>query len=465
MADEPLFDRAALVRAGRALNRFKHRHGRVVAAGVAIAAGSLSALALAVAPLAPDPADLPQRVIVEDVQPLEVLPQLEALADHPVELSRTVVVRGPEALHGILRRAGVPDAAAAAQLQKDPAVAAALSARGTRSFELRSSGSGQLLQLRVRQAAKDTLAATHFQRLTTRVVDGRWVTQAETLPLATTPRLASGTIRSSLFAATDEVGLPDAVATQLAEIFSGDIDFHRQLRKGDTFSVVYEALMADDEPAPWDSGAGRVLAAEFVNAGRIHQAIWFQAPGDPKGGYYDANGASRKRQFLASPMEFSRVTSGFAMRLHPILRQWRAHRGVDYAAPVGTPVRSVGDGVVEFAGRQGGYGNVVEIRHTKDQTTLYAHLSRIDVKPGQRVEQGRTIGAVGSTGMSTGPHLHFEFRVAGVHQDPLQLARQREQVPLDPSHLERFGSVSRTMQVKLDWALTAAPDPGQPRFE
>jgi murein DD-endopeptidase MepM/ murein hydrolase activator NlpD len=465
MAAPPLIDAASLARLGESLSRFKREHGRVVLAAVAVGAATLSALAVAIAPLAPDPSLLPRQTITEEVSPLPVLPQLEALAEHPLELSRTVIVRGPDALHEILRRAGLSDPAAVAQLRTDAAVVAALKARGTRSFELRSAADGQLLQLRVRQAAAAPAPAMHFERLTARRVDDRWVSEVETLPLSTSPRFASGTIRSSLFAATDAVGLPDPVATQLVEVFSGDIDFHRQLRKGDTFSLVYEALTADGEPAPWDAGTGRVLAAEFVNDGRTHQAIWFQAPGDAKGGYYDASGNSRRRQFLASPLEFSRQTSGFAMRLHPILREWRAHRGVDYAAPTGTPVRTVGDGVVQFAGWQGGYGKVVEVRHTADRTTLYAHLSRIDVKVGERVEQGRTIGAVGSTGMSTGPHLHFEFRVAGVHQDPAILARQREAQPLAAASLQRFGEHARTMRVKLDWAASTLPEPGRPRFE
>jgi murein DD-endopeptidase MepM/ murein hydrolase activator NlpD len=157
-----------------------------------------------------------------------------------------------------------------------------------------------------------------------------------------------------------------------------------------------------------------VLAAEFVNAGRTHQAVWF-VDGQGRGAYFGPDGLSRRRAFLASPLEFSRVTSGFAMRFHPLLKSWRAHLGVDYGAPTGTAVRSVGDGVVHFAGRQNGYGNVVEVQHGNERSTLYAHLSRIDVRKGQRVEQGESLGAVGATGWATGPHLHFEFRVAGHH--------------------------------------------------
>jgi murein DD-endopeptidase MepM/ murein hydrolase activator NlpD len=243
------------------------------------------------------------------------------------------------------------------------------------------------------------------------------------------------------------------VAAQLAEIFSADIDFHRELRKDDSFSVVYEALTADGEVIPWNDGAGRVLAAEFVNKGRAYHALWFSGA-DGKGAYFGLDGRSNRRSFLASPMEFSRVTSGFAMRLHPLLNTWRKHLGVDYGAPIGTPVRTVGEGTVEFAGWQNGYGNVVQIQHGGDRSTLYAHLSRIDVRKGQQVEQGQRVGAVGMTGWSTGPHLHFEFRIHGQHQDPIQVAKASEPVMLDPGARERFAAAAKALQAKLDIAET-----------
>jgi murein DD-endopeptidase MepM/ murein hydrolase activator NlpD len=258
-------------------------------------------------------------------------------------------------------------------------------------------------------------------------------------------------ISSSLFAASDEAGVPDAIAIQIAEIFAADIDMHRELRRGDTFSVVYESMTADGEAIGWGQSSGRVLATEFVNAGKTHQAVWYRGA-DGRGAYFDETGQSKKRSFLSSPMEFSRVTSGFAMRLHPIHQVWRKHLGVDYAAPTGTPVRSVGDGVVEFAGRQGGYGNVVQIRHANDRSTLYAHLSRIHVRNGQRVEQGERVGAVGTTGWSTGPHLHFEFRVNGEHRDPLKIAKASETMTLPAAAKADFAALARSLQAQLDVA-------------
>jgi murein DD-endopeptidase MepM/ murein hydrolase activator NlpD len=227
---------------------------------------------------------------------------------------------------------------------------------------------------------------------------------------------------------------------------------HRELRRGDTFSVVYEVLTADGEAVPW-SQTGRVLAAEFINGGKSHQAVWYR-DANGRGSYFDLQGQSKKRAFLASPLEFSRVSSGFAMRFHPIQQKWRQHLGVDYAAPTGTAVRTIGDGSVEFAGWQNGYGNVVQIKHSNERSTLYAHMSRLDVKKGQRVEQGQRVGAVGSTGWSTGPHLHLEFRVNGVHQDPLRVAKASEAVAIAPAAKTEFAALAQTLQVKLDVAET-----------
>jgi murein DD-endopeptidase MepM/ murein hydrolase activator NlpD len=215
--------------------------------------------------------------------------------------------------------------------------------------------------------------------------------------------------------------------------------------------VVYETLTADGEPITWGPATGKVLAAEFVNNGRSYSAVWFK-DGQGKGAYYGLDGQSKRRAFLSSPMEFSRVTSGFAMRMHPIQNVWKQHKGVDYGAPTGTPIRSVGDGVVEFAGRQNGYGNVVEIRHSNQRSTLYAHLSRVDVRQGQHVEQGARIGAVGATGWATGPHLHFEVKVGGQQQDPMIMAKASEAVVLTAAGKTEFAQLAVNVKSQLDLA-------------
>ena len=412
--------------------------------------------AVAVAPLVADPAALQQRLVTQAVQPAGMAEQLGALAALvlTLTLTRNDITRGTDTSASLLARLGVRDAEAAAFIRSDAAARTLLSGRGGKMVQVQTDAAGRLLELVARfPSDKTELAKTHFTRLSLVRSDGHWAARLQSVPYGAQSRLASGSIRTSLFAATDESGVPDAVADQLAEIFSTDLDFHRELKRGDTFSVVYETLTVDGEPVAWNEGTGRVLAAEFVNDGTAHHAVWF-AGANGRGAYYDTDGHSKRRAFLASPMEFSRVTSGFAMRRHPLQQSWRKHNGVDYSAPSGTPVRSVGDGAVEFAGRQNGYGNVVQLRHSNDRSTLYAHLSRIDVRQGQRVEQGQRIGAVGSTGWATGPHLHFEFLVAGLHQDPLRIAKAAETLPLDAGSRQRFAEVVRSVQAKLDVAET-----------
>jgi murein DD-endopeptidase MepM/ murein hydrolase activator NlpD len=237
----------------------------------------------------------------------------------------------------------------------------------------------------------------------------------------------------------------------MAEIFATDIDFRRELRRGDTFTVMYEALTADGEPITWGSSAGKLMAAEFVNDDHTYSAVWFK-DANGKGAYYDFDGNGKKRAFLASPVAYSRVTSGFSMRKHPILGIWKRHKGVDLAAPTGTPVHAVGDGVVDFAGVQHGYGNVVEIRHGHDRSTLYAHLSRIYVKRGEHVDQGERIGAVGMTGWATGPHLHFEVKVHGVQHDPIAMAKSSAAITLSAAAKARFSQFAQVVKGQLEVA-------------
>ena len=198
-----------------------------------------------------------------------------------------------------------------------------------------------------------------------------------------------------------------------------------------------------------------MLAAEFINKNQTYSAMWFK-DGDGKGSYFGLDGQSKQRSFLSSPLEFSRVTSGFAMRMHPILNTWKQHNGVDYGAPTGTPVRTIGDGVVEFAGWQNGYGNVVHIKHGNELSTVYAHLSRLDVAKGAKVEQGETIGAVGQTGWATGPHLHFEVKIDGIQQDPLLVAQSSEGVLLSRAAKVRLTELSASVRAQLGVAQTLA---------
>ncbi len=435
--------------------RLVHAHPRTLASVVALSLACFGAAAYGIAQTAPDASDLPRRLVTEIVAHEDLPSQLEALAGHELQLYRSEQTRAGDGAESLLARMGLVDAEAAAFVRRDPLARKLIEGRAGKLVRAAATPAGQLEELTARYApANADLAGTHFDRLSiTRGADGRFTARIDTVPLATSVRLGSGTIRSSLFAASDESGIPDAVAVQMAEAFSVDIDFHRELRRGDTFSVVYETLTADGEPITWNHAAGRMLAAEFVNKGEAYSAVWFKDESG-RGGFYGLDGKSKRRAFLASPMEFSRVTSGFAMRMHPILNQWRAHKGVDYGAPSGTPVRAVAQGTVKFAGRQNGYGNVVEVEHGNGKSTLYAHLSRIDVRQGQRIDQGVRVGAVGATGWATGPHLHFEFKLHGEQVNPVAIAKSSEAIELSPAERQRFAGVARQIRGQLDAALT-----------
>ena len=434
------------------VTRVRHlliRHPRRITAAVATFLLLGSGFTFAVANLAPDASTLPVRAVVEPLPIAGLAEQKDSLQEQVLRLYRSEQTRSTDTAETLFKRLGIFDPKAAAFMRSDRATQTNVLGRAGRRISVETSGDNSLLKLQARWSPDEDGT---FQRLTVEKTATGFVSHIEKLPLTASTRLASGSITSSLFAATDDARIPDSVSVQLAEIFSGDIDFHRALRKGDSFSVVYETLEGDGEPLR----AGRVLSAEFVNGGKIHQAMWFQEPQSKaapqtarKGGYYTLAGESLKRAFLASPMEFSRVTSGFKMRFHPILQVWKAHLGVDYAAPIGTAVRSVGDGVVEFAGVQNGFGNVVKIKHQGQTSTVYAHLSRINVRVGQSVSQGQNVGAVGMTGWSTGPHLHFEYRVNGVYQDPQAIARRNDTQPLATAMKPLFDKAAAEARVAL----------------
>ena len=376
-------------------------------------------------------------------------------------LARSDVTRANDIASTLTKRLGISDDQLNAFLAADATARKLWQGRAGKMVSATTDDAGKLTELVARYPAeRDDQFATHFTRLTIARGEHGFASKLETVPLGATQRLATGTVRTSLFAATDDANVPDPIATQMAEMFSTDIDFHRELRKGDTFSVVYEALTADGEPIPWNQGAGRVLAAEFVNAGHAFSSVWF-TDASGKGAYFDLDGKSKHSAFLASPLAFSRITSGFSMRFHPILNEWKRHEGVDYGAPIGTAVHVVGDGVVAFAGQQNGYGNVIQVQHSDNRMTVYAHLSKIDVARGQRVSQGDHIGDVGQTGWATGPHLHFEFRVAGVVKDPLLIAKSAETLALDNASRPRFTALATELKSELKVADSLGIQPAR----
>jgi murein DD-endopeptidase MepM/ murein hydrolase activator NlpD len=292
--------------------------------------------------------------------------------------------------------------------------------------------------------------------------DGGFAARMLDNPIETRVRTATAVIDSSLFQAAEAADISDTVALKLANIFGWDIDFVLDIRGGDRYTVEYEQIYQDGKKLR----DGEILAAEFVNNGRIYRAVGFKSDSG-RLNYYAPNGLAMRKAFLRAPVEFTRVSSQYnPHRLHPILQTIRGHMGTDYAAPVGTPVRASGDGRVSFAGRRGGYGNAIVLAHTNSISTLYGHMSRFAsrVRVGTRVQQGDVIGYVGMTGLATGPHLHYEYLVNGLHKNP-QTVQLPGAEPLRAEALHRFLSESAPLLSRLapQPALQPATNPA-PEF-
>jgi len=427
------------------------RHRLPVLRKFALSVAGLFALgtvaAVAVAPLAPEfelnPADL--QIKLQDLPLPALQAQLAELAQRSNIYVREERVRNGDTIAALLARMQVQDAELTQLLARDPVARSLVQLRAGRTLQLQTDETGRLYWLRYSLPAGDDENADSSKQLSIRRLSGNGALIAELQSLHPEVRteIRVGVIRNSLFGATDAAGIPDTIANQMAEILSGEIDFHRDLRRGDHFRVVYENRYQPQSGE--DLKSGRVLALEFNNGGQRYQAIRFGND------YYNHDGKSLRKTFLRSPMAFTRVTSGFSMRMHPILNTWRAHKGVDYGAPTGTPIRAVADATVEFAGVKGGYGNVVVLRHNGTYSTLYGHMSRFGtgIKPGARVTQSQVIGYVGSTGWATGPHLHYEFLISGVQRNPLKIDLPPAQ-PLAAHQMDGFRQAFEAMQRKLD---------------
>lgn len=339
----------------------------------------------------------------------------------------------------LLRRMNIEDSEASEYLRK---------ASITNSFRKLPPGS----EVQAETTASGTLIALRYPGYSDTQIQIKkqgGVFEISALPAMLENRLfvRTGEIQSSLYAATDAAGMPEAAASQLNELFSGDIDFHHDLRKGDKFTVVYEMTYSNGALL----NTGRIQAAEFINQGRAYRAVYF-ANDAQHSDYYTPEGKSVRKTFLRSPIEYSRVSSGYSnSRFHPVLNKWRAHKGVDFAAQAGTKVKSTADGVVAFVGRDGGYGNAIKINHQGRYTTVYGHLSRFanNLHSGQRVTQGQVIGYVGMTGLASGPHLHYEFKINGQHRNPMRVALP-EAKPIDETSKVAFQSVADEFVARLN---------------
>lgn len=346
-------------------------------------------------------------------------------------------VQAGDTVPELLRRLNVEDAAAADYLRTARAADAFRKLAPGKAVQAETAADGSLIALRY----PDPNGGQFLLEKS----GGGFVARALPAQLERRIFMRTGEIKTTLFEATDAASLPEPAANQLADIFGSSIDFHHDLRPGDRFSVIYEVAYSNGEPAR----VGRVLAAEFINRDRQFRALYFQN-GDA-GEYYTPEGNSLHRSFLRSPVEFTRISSGFtSARYHPLLHKWRAHKGVDFVAPMGTKVKATAEGTVTFVGWQRGYGKLVEIKHQGRYSTAYGHLSRFagQLHKGQHVSQGEVIGYVGKTGWATGPHLHYEFRVDGKQSNPMRMSMP--DVPSIPNEQrDAFLEATRDLTARL----------------
>jgi murein DD-endopeptidase MepM/ murein hydrolase activator NlpD len=375
------------------------------------------------------------QVAIEEI----ALPKVTVNETAAASYWRNERVQRGDTVDELLRRLSIEDAAASAYLRKSADAESFRKLPVGTEVQAETTATGGLIALRY-------LGDNSAQILIDKQ-DSAFHTKILPAQLENRLFVRTGDIKTNLYAATDEAGMPEAAANQLNELFSGDIDFHHDLRKGDKFTVVYEMT--------YSNGAllhtGRIQAAEFINQGHTYRAVYFQKDAQ-HGDYYTPEGKSMHKAFLRSPVEFSRISSGFTTaRFHPILKKWRAHKGVDFAAPMGTRVKVTADGIVSLVGKQNSYGNVIMVNHQGRYTTVYGHLSRFakGLHQGQHVAQGDVIGYVGMTGWATGPHLHYEFRVNGQQHDPLRVALP-DAKPIDSTYLAAFQPVANDFVARLN---------------
>jgi len=404
---------------------------RLTAAGIAVPLFGMVA-AFGTVPSTPEP--VPTRKIVEQVD----LPGALHGDPNTGAYYREDRFMGDDTLAALLQRLGADASESAKFLRSFQAMRAFRLLRPGTTVQAKVSEDGTLYSLWF-FTGRNTLLSID------RLGDG-FASSEQAAELERGIDMKSGAIESSLFGAADAAGIPDNVAIQLADIFAGDIDFQRDLRRGDRFAVVFETETYNGRAVR----SGRVLAAEVVNRGKTYRAVWYQETLG-NGGYYAPDGTNLRKAFLRSPLEYSRITSGFGIRRHPILQQWRNHTGVDYGAPVGTRIRATGNGIVESIGRRGGYGNLIVLRHNGGFSTYYAHLSGYarGIRRGARVAQGDVIGYVGQTGWATGPHLHYEFRVHDQYRNPLTMAFPSGQ-PIPAREQAEFSRTTAPLVARLD---------------
>ena len=349
-------------------------------------------------------------------------------------------IRRGETLSSLLSRMGVNDDEIAGFVRRDRTARGLLELRPGRTVSATLSADRSVESLNYRLGSEGTL--DQAKRLVIRRSDGRLEAVEEPLQLERSVEIRSAEVRRTLAEALEAADIPDSLVTRMGDIFGTEVDLRKDVRRGDRLRVVYQTVREAGSLEP--PTVERILAVQFRGGQRKLEAVWFDR-GNGNGDYYSFDGRSLSRTFLASPLEFTRVSSNYTeARLHPIFRDWRAHKGVDMHAPIGTKVRTTADGTIKFIGRQNGYGNVIIVQHNARYQTLYAHLNDFaqGLEQGSRVLQGDVIGTVGMTGWSTGPHLHFEFHIDGEHVDPMAAIEQSPVRLLQGDEKARFAEVA-----------------------
>jgi murein DD-endopeptidase MepM/ murein hydrolase activator NlpD len=408
----------------------------MLAAGMSLPA---LAAALALLQLRTPATDSPTPVDLTQLAAVTTAPPTEAIDEGPDSVE--ITVRPDDTLDQIFRSVGI-DIGTLASLRARPEIRKALDILRPGDIITLTHADGVLQSLN--RQISDTLTLK-----VSKAGDEYAVNYIEN-PLETTVVGHRAHIESSLFEAGQKAGISSRTIMTLAnQIFGFDIDFALDIREGDEFSVLYQQQFQDGRYV----SDGQVLAAEFVNRGKTHRAVWFESKDGEVKGYYTPEGRGMRKAFLRAPLDFTRISSRFnSSRKHPVLGIVRAHKGTDYAAPTGTPIWAAGSGRVQFAGRKGGYGNVVIIDHGKGISTVYGHMSRFgrSLRVGRTVNQGDTIGYVGRTGLATGPHLHYEYRVKGVQKNPATLPMPTTEIP--STHMAEFRSQAEVALARLDIA-------------
>jgi murein DD-endopeptidase MepM/ murein hydrolase activator NlpD len=407
---------------------------------------SAAIAAIAAAPAALDLDGFQPQPIVQAVATPSIVDQVEELLQRRDGFVREARVERGDTLATLLERLDVHDPAALAFLRSDVSAKPLVRLAPGRFVQANASDAGELHWLKVYLGGEAESTAGTTRIMTVQRAGDRFEVIEADVALERRVELRSGEIRLSLFGATDDADVPDSIAQQMVDALESEVDFHRDLRRGDSFRVIYEALYAAGEYVR----PGRLLAVEFVNAGQRVDAYWYANDGK-LGNFYALDGRSTRRGFLRSPLEYTRVSSGFsASRAHPVFGYDAAHQGVDYAAPMGTKVRSVAAGTVKFAGWMNGYGNVVEVQHDPRHSTLYAHLQKIGpaIRTGARIAQGDLVGNVGMTGWTTGPHLHFELKRNGAQVNPMTASVPGAD-PLASAQLAAFREAAAPLREQL----------------